>query len=83
MLDKDDRVACLVNDGQELVCGKWPADLEIVLCTADAREDTRVVAADIEKEEPLEIRIAVERCKDLFFRGYHCGKTTRVQGDPF
>jgi len=44
---------------EELVCCECTTDIEIPGRPVDTRQDVRVVPADVEEEEPLEIHIAV------------------------
>ena len=79
MLDKDHRMARLAERGEELVGGKAPADIEVLRLPVDARQDPGVVPANIEEQEPLEIRVAVECGNHHLFRCDHCVESTRLE----
>ena len=79
VLDKDNCVAGLAERGEELVGGKTPADIKVFGLPVDPRQDPGVVASDIEEEEPLEIRVAVECVDHHLFRCDHGVESTRLE----
>jgi len=60
VLDDDERVAGLLQDGHELEAGERPADLQGLDSAVKLAEDGRVVATDVENLEALQVPVAVE-----------------------
>ena len=81
VLYKDDRLAGLVQDRQELISGKRPADLKVRGLPADTGDEPGVIAADEEQKEPAEIGVPVESGEHHCLRCDDCGECCRMQGD--
>jgi len=57
------------------VCCECPLNIEVPARAVDARQDARVVPANVEEEEPLEIHVAVDGGDHQLLRSDH-----RVEG---
>ena len=60
MLHDQEAVVVLLQDGHELEGGEGPADVQLGEVAVQAAEDARVVAADEEDLEALQVVVAVE-----------------------
>ncbi len=60
MLDDDDRVVGLLQDGHELEACEASSDLQGLEAAVQLAQDGRVVAADIEDLEVLQVQVAVQ-----------------------
>ena len=83
MLQEDNRVARILQDDEELVCGERTADLEVLGGPGNRGEDTGVVPADVKEEKALQVRVAVDGWDDDLLRCYDGVEGPRVEGHPF
>jgi hypothetical protein len=73
VLDEDQRMVGLLQDGHKLEDCEPPADLQSLEPAIPAREDGGVVAADEKYLEPLQVQVAVQ-CLDEQLPGGHQGR---------
>jgi hypothetical protein len=65
------------------VCCECPSDIEVPGRPVDARQDARVVPANLEEKEPLEIHVAIDGGDHHPLWSYYSTVSARVQVHSF
>ena len=60
MLDENQRMVGLLQDGHELEDGKSPADFQCLKPAVQPGKDGRGIAGDVEHLEPLQVQVAIQ-----------------------
>jgi len=81
MLDDQEAVAVLIQDGHELEGGEGPADLQLGDVAIQPAENAGVVARDVEGPVALQIDVAVQGTDQHLYRGDQDIECLFQQGD--
>ena len=82
MFNENNGVGGFPEHPEELVRCECPADLKVFRSAANRRVETRVVAADVQEEETLQIGVAVDGRDDDALRCNHRIKRSRLESFP-
>jgi hypothetical protein len=81
VLDDDQGVAGLFQNGHELKNCEGPADLQILETAVQSAHDRGVIAGDVEDSVVLEVQVAVEGFGKHLSRGYQSIEGPGAQRD--
>ena len=69
MLDENNRMSCLFQNGHELEYCECPTDFQLLESAIQLAEDTRMITADVKHFVTLQVQVTVQGLDEKLSRG--------------